>query len=397
VTRAPAPIAHELLEPVLAASAGQARTLPAAAYLSGEVLAWERERFFEGSWVCLGRSAHLSQPGDQRAVRAGTEGILLVRGRDGELRGFFNSCRHRGHELLEPGQARNLRAIKCPYHAWVYALDGTLSGAPRFGELEGFERADWPLIPARVTEWHGWVFANASGDAPELSEHVGNLEDLVAPWQPSRLVSAERHDYVVHANWKGITENYHECYHCPSIHPALCRVTPPDSGENLAQTGCWVGGSMELMPHAATMSLTGDSGGVPIPGLDAGQLREVYYVGLFPNLLISLHPDYVMTHRMEPLGPGQTHVECEWLFPPEALERPGFDPAYAAEFWDLTNREDWRACESVQRGLASRGHRPGPFAPAEDEVHSFMALVARGYLDGHPTPPPRIRATSVAI
>jgi Rieske 2Fe-2S family protein len=393
----PAPLAAHELDPVLRPTLEACRTLPAEAYLSDEVLAWERDRLFDGSWVCVGRSADLATPGDQRAVRASTEGILLVRGQDGTLRGFNNSCRHRGHELLEPGETRNLRAIKCPYHAWVYSLEGSLSGAPRFGDVPGFDRSDWPLVPSRVEEWHGWVFVNASGDAAPLAEHVGNLEQLIGPWEPERLVVAERHDYVVKANWKGITENYHECYHCPSIHPALCRVTPVDSGENLLQTGAWVGGTMELMDHAETMSMTGESRGVPLRGLDPKRLREVWYIGLFPNLLISLHPDYVMTHRMEPLSPGETYVECGWLFAPEATERPDFDPTYAAEFWDVTNREDWHACESVQRGLASRGQRPGPFAPAEDEVHSFMAMVARAYLDGQVSAPPRIRRTSVTV
>jgi Rieske 2Fe-2S family protein len=149
---------------------------------------------------------------------------------------------------------------------------------------------------------------------------------------------------------------------------------------------------MELMEHADTMSLSGESLGVPIRALEARQRREVYYFGLFPNLLLSLHPDYVMTHRIEPLEPGRTRVECAWLFPPEALEREGFSPTYATEFWDLTNREDWRACESVQRGLASRGARQGPFAWSEDEVHAFMALVADGYLTGRASMPPPVHS-----
>jgi Rieske 2Fe-2S family protein len=149
---------------------------------------------------------------------------------------------------------------------------------------------------------------------------------------------------------------------------------------------------MELMDFAETMSLTGASRGVRIRGLSDRQAREVYYYGLFPNLLISLHPDYVMTHRFEPLGPSETKVECLWLFPPEATERADFDPGYASEFWDITNREDWLACESVHRGLESRGFRPGVFSSSEDEVHAFMAMVARGYLDGVATKPPPILA-----
>jgi len=390
--RVPAPIDRERVFAVLAPTLASSRTLPAEAYLSADVFAWERAHFFEGSWVCVGRGEDVARPGDQRAVRVGDEGILLVRGPDAILRAFSNTCRHRGHELLEPGETRSLRAIKCPYHAWVYSLDGALAGAPRFGDVAGFRKEDHPLIGLRVAEWHGWIFVNASGDAPPFEQHVANLDELVAPWEPERLVVAETHDYVIEANWKGITENYHECYHCPSIHPALCTVTPVDSGANYAHDGAWVGGSMELMEHADTMSLSGRSLGVPIRGLEPRQRREVYYFGLFPNLLLSLHPDYVMTHRIEPLGPGRTRVECSWLFPPEALEVDGFSPTYATEFWDLTNREDWRACESVQRGLASRGARQGPFAWSEDEVHAFMALVADGYLTGRASVPPPVHA-----
>jgi glycine betaine catabolism A len=390
------PIDPARLRAVLAPTMGESRTLPAEAYRSEAVFGWETEHFFEEGWVCVGRSDDLAEPGDQRAFRIGSEGILVVRDLEGTLRGFYNTCRHRGHELLEPEASRNLRAIKCPYHAWVYQLDGALGAAPRFGDQPGFDKADYPLIAARLAQWHGWIFVNASGEAPDLAEVVGNLDDLVAPWEPDRLFVGASHTYEIAANWKTITENYHECYHCPSIHPALCAVTPPDSGENFAHDGHWVGGSMELKDFAQTMSLTGESGGVPIRGLNDTQLREVYYFGLFPNLLLSLHPDYVMTHRFEPLAPGSTKVECQWLFPPEARDRADFTPAYASEFWDVTNREDWLACESVYRGLGSEGFRQGPFAWSEDEVHAFMALVAQGYLDGHPSPPPQIQQPDAA-
>ena len=231
---------------------------------------------------------------------------------------------------------------------------------------------------------------------PAFEENVGSLDELIAPWETERLIVAETHQYEVAANWKTITENYHECYHCPSIHPALCDVTPVDSGANYAHDGLWVGGNMELKDFAETMSLTGESGGVPIRGLDARQRREVFYFGLFPNLLLSLHPDYVMTHRVEPLAPGRTKVECQWLFPPEAYDRPVFSPAYASEFWDITNREDWIACESVYRGLQSQAFHQGPFAWSEDEVHIFMAMVARAYVDGHASTPPQVHEPDTA-
>jgi glycine betaine catabolism A len=365
------------------------RTLPAAAYVDPGVFAWERTRFFEGSWYCLGRSADLPGPGDRRAVQVGTEAVLLVRGKDGELRGFFNTCRHRGHELVACGApVATGKAITCPYHSWTYGLDGRFRVAPAFGD-RGPDKDDPAnsLVDARVEEWGGWIFADVSGQAPPLAEHLGNLVETMEPYEPSRLVVGESHDYVIDANWKLISENYHECYHCSTIHPELCQVTPPDSGVAFEGTGLVVGGSMDLMDHAQTMSLTGESRGVTLRGLDEVRRRQVLYLHVFPNLLLSPHPDYVMTHRLEPLAEGRTRIECQWLFPPEAFERDDFDPSYAVEFWDLTNRQDWSACEGVQRGAAGRGYRQGPLSDAEANVWQFVSLVAQSYLAGRPTGP----------
>ena len=201
-------------------------------------------------------------------------------------------------------------------------------------------------------------------------------------------MTAARHSYEVAANWKILVENYHECYHCSSIHPELCKVSPPKSGEDHEARGIWFGGSMELEDHAETMSLTGESFAPMLPHLTALQEREVYYYQLFPNLLISLHPDYVMTHRLRPLAPDRTAVECEWLFSKEAVESEGFDPSYASEFWDITNGQDWGACEGVQRGASSRGYRQGPLSPDESTSGKFVATVARGYLEGGVTQMP---------
>jgi len=197
------------------------------------------------------------------------------------------------------------------------------------------------------------------------------------------LVVAVRHDYEIAANWKILVENYHECYHCSFIHPELCEVSPPTSGgDNLEPEGAWIGGPMDLYEGVETMSLTGESHAPNLPRLTEVQERTVYYYQLFPNLLISLHPDYVLTHRLLPLAPDRTAVECEWLFSKEAVESEGFDPSYASEFWDITNGQDWHACEGVQRGASSRGYRQGPLSPDESTSGKFVAMVARGYLEG---------------
>jgi len=369
-------------------------SLPAKAYVDASVLRWEMEHFFDGSWVCVGRSQDLRNAGDRRVVNLGHERALLVRDESGKLRAFYNVCRHRGHELMEVGETASGRFVRCPYHAWAYGLDGSLKGAPGYAGVASFDKADYPLVPVRIAEWQGWVFANASGDAVPFEEHVGNLGDMIGNHGSRELVTAARQDYEVEANWKILVENYHECYHCPSIHPELCKVSPPKSGEDHESRGAWVGGSMELEERADTMSLTGQSFAPRLPHLAEGQEREVYYYQIFPNLLISPHPDYVLTHRLTPVAPARTRVECEWLFSREALASEGFDPSYATEFWHITNGQDWRACEAVQRGVSSRGYRQGPLSPEETTVGRFVAMVARGYLEGRvPQEPERTSET----
>lgn len=340
--------------------------LPAAAYTAPEVLAWELRQMFAGTWSCLGRLDELLDADTtQRGVLVGDIPVLLTRD-DTKITALANTCRHRGHELLPDGGTATRSVVLCPYHAWSYTLDGSLRTAPRFPDAP-----DQGLVPLPVEIWHGWVFVNATGDAAPFAEHLGALAELVAPYVPEQLKLAARHEYVVRANWKVIVENYHECYHCPHIHPELCAVSPPTSGDNYDLPGAWVGGAMELRAHAETMSFDGRSHGVFLSGVDR---RRVLYLALFPDLLLSLHPDYVMTHRLRPIEPGATRVECSWFIPATAD-----DVRYAEEFWDRTNRQDWAACESVQRGLASPHFRPGPLAPSEDAVHQWVTMIGRAY------------------
>jgi glycine betaine catabolism A len=360
---------------------GESVMLPSAAYVDPAVFEWEQRHFFGGGWMCVARSEHVAEPGDQRAEATGAGSVLLVRGEDGALGAFANTCRHRGHELLPCGESAKQRMIICPYHAWTYTLAGDLRAAGIFKQMRGFDFGQWGLARLPVGEWHGLVFVDASGGlAGSLDDALAKLDEIVAPYEPERLVTVAGHSYDAAANWKILTENYHECYHCPSIHPELCRVSPPKSGENYASDGAWMGGWMDLRDGMDTMSLDGTSNGMPLGGLDQEGLRTVVYINIVPNVLLSLHPDYVMTHRLIPVSADRTRIECTWAFAPEAVTRPDFDPGYAVDFWDITNRQDWTACESVQRGLTSPHASPGPLAPSEDAVYSFVTTIARGYL-----------------
>jgi Rieske 2Fe-2S family protein len=347
---------------------GESRMLPVAAYTSSDVFAWERINFFAGTWTCIGRRPAAGQ----QAYAVGDISVLVTQA-DGRVRAFGNTCSHRGHELLQVDEVANRSVLVCPYHGWAYRLDGSVHTAP--GMDEDFDASPWGLHELPIVDWHGWLFVNASGTADPFSDHIGALDAKVAPYDPARLhVNAVRR-YQVAANWKLVAENYHECYHCTSIHPELCAVTIPTSGDNWDGPGAWVGGTMVLQDHAETMSVSGRSGpgAVRLPGVDP---RIVTYPGVFPNLLLALHPDYVLTYRLVPLAADRTMIECQWLF-----VEPDTDPAYAVEFWDITNKQDWGAIESVQRGLASRHHQPGPLAPNESAIYDWVTMLARGYRD----------------
>jgi Rieske 2Fe-2S family protein len=366
-----------------AAPHGQARTLPGAAYHDADVFAWEQRVLLPQSWVCVGRGDELNAPGDRRALTVGAEPVVLTRDGDGTLHALSNVCRHRGHEVVPAGDSEGA-TLQCPYHAWTYGLDGRFRGGPRLRQTPHFDRTDpsHALVALRVAEWQGWMFVAATPEPPAFPAWIDGLDAIVGPYGLGRIRPVVTHDYEVAANWKLLVENYHECYHCDEIHPELCRVSSPRSGTDMVPAGAWRGGTMDLLAGAETMSLDGRSRGVVMPGLDPALHATVWYFSVFPNLLLSVHPDYVMTHLLRPLAPDRTAVSCSWLFPPEALDRPDFDPSYAVDFWDVTNQQDWAACEGVQRGVAAIGYRQGPFSGDEASVHRFVQQVANAYIAG---------------
>jgi Rieske 2Fe-2S family protein len=363
-----------------------ARTLPAAVYTAPEILAVEQAGIFGTSWLCAGREADLPAAGDFLTREIGGESVILVRGADDRVRAFYNVCRHRGSRLIDAPAGRGLQRILCPYHAWSYRLDGSVSQIPGQAAKvpdtsaakvpdtseSGPDRDGLGLIPVHVGTHEGFIFLNLDSAPAPLALQLEDLPDLTRFRLPE-LRRGWHRTYEVQANWKLICENYSECYHCPAAHPQLARISDLISRGTrpMEVGGCFNGGPMQLKDGIETMSLSGKRTVPPIPGLSADDHRYVYYYVIYPNLLLSPHPDYVLTHTAWPLAADRTRVECELLFTAEALARPGFDPADMADFWDLTNRQDWALCERAQQGAGSRGYRPGPYQPAEDCVHVF--------------------------
>jgi Rieske 2Fe-2S family protein len=182
-------------------------------------------------------------------------------------------------------------------------------------------------------------------------------------WNMSILRSAKRVEYDVRANWKLMFENYSECYHCPGVHPTLSKISPYDSAVNDLAEGPFLGGFMKVN-QGKSLTMSGNACALAIDAEAAGQQR-VFYYSIFPNLLLSMHPEYVMVHQLWPQSPERTLIVCDWFFHPKAFERADFQPNDAIEFWDMTNKQDWHVCELSQQGIASRAYEPGPYSSRE--------------------------------
>jgi glycine betaine catabolism A len=233
-------------------------------------------------------------------------------------------------------------------------------------KVQGFREADWPLRGVHVAAWDGLLFVNLSERPIPFEQHLDGLDERFKNWRMDELRTVERRVYPVHANWKLIIQNYHECLHCPIAHPQLNRITPYLSGDNEPPRPTWLGASMDLLPGWKTLSTIPSPPRATLPHLTEEEARHVHYYALLPNLLINLHPDYVVTFMLNPVAVDRTDIECRWLMHEQEIARPGFDASDAIDFWHQTNEQDWELSDLAQKGIGSRGYRPGPFSNRED-------------------------------
>jgi Rieske 2Fe-2S family protein len=353
-----------------------ARTMPQRYYIADEVFAQEQDRIFARSWLCVGRSAELSAPGAYKLQAIGADNVIILRDKSKALRAYHNVCRHRGTRLCEAERGTLRETIQCPYHAWTYALDGRLIGAPHMQEVVGFDKREYSLFGVALAEWEGFVFVNMAKTPEPFEKAYAPLHDRFARFNLAGLEVGRRIEYTVKANWKLVLQNYNECLHCPTIHPQLSRVLPYTSGANDLTSGPFLGGFMEIAPPHASATMSGRSCGLPIASLPDEELRRAYYYSLFPSMMLSIHPDYVVYYMVWPESATVTKIVSEWMFHPDTIARPGFDPSDAVEFWDVTNTQDWHICELSHAGIASRAYVPGPYSPRE----SVPAAWDREYL-----------------
>jgi len=356
-------------------------TLPRHFYTDPQFYLAELDRFYVNRWICAGRIDQLPASGDFFVRTLGDDSLVITRDAKGEVHALFNVCRHRGTRICEQTEGHFVDRIQCPYHAWTYDLAGRLLAAPHMAP--DFRKEDYPLVHAGCEVWDGhiFVFLGREGQEgekrPSLSVQLGELPARFANWRMGDLRRARRIVYDVKANWKLIVLNFNECLHCPTLHPALNRLHHYLGADNVSPTATYCGGSMGFKDAVETMSTDGRRRRDYLPGLDRSQREQVAYFAIYPNLLLSLHPDYMMTHTLWPRAHDRTEIICEWHFQPSELSKPGVQVDDAVEFWDVTNREDWWIAEQSQAGIKSHAYQPGPYSEREELLWAFDDIVRR--------------------
>ncbi len=337
--------------------AGHARTMPPAYYTSEAFLELEREEIFRKEWVCLGHVGEIAKPGDYFTTDMVGEPLLVVRGEDGRIRILSNVCRHRANLLAEG--AGNRRRFACSYHAWTYAIDGSLVGAPLMGKVDGFDKTKCQLPEFKCEIWQDFIFVNLDGSAAPLASrldwflpHVNNYHHL-----------GRHHQFVAHdawnTNWKCLVENFMEGYHLSAahlktLHPmtptSLCRKIPCQPGIT-AYTSGYVPSWPERGPYH--------------PDLTAEERRYSVLFSVFPNLVISIVPNVTLYMIVRPINAGT--VGIKWGLAGNIADPEHPDVIRYRDLCFAFNAEDKAALEGVQKGMQSRHYQSGRLAPADYE------------------------------
>ena len=347
------------------ADIARAWTLPADLYIQSEILALERQRIFSRTWQVVGHAAQVANPGDYFTTDLAGEPLLVARGLDGRLRGFYNVCRHRAGPPAEGCGSRKL--FRCGYHGWTYALDGALLSATEVEGVEGFRPEDFALMPVRTAEWFNFVFVNLDPDARPLGETLGELPRQAEKFSFAHMTLFERRTYAMKCNWKTYVDNYLEGYHLPSVHPGLNRELDYNA--------------YVVEPYARHVRQFS-----PIRGAQPGDATPRRYqetredlttddFWIFPNWMLNCYPDNVSLNIVQPIDAENSLAIFEWYLPPADHASPAAKASVA--FSDEIQIEDVKICETVQKNLHSRSYSRGRFSVKREKgVHAFHRMYA---------------------
>lgn len=348
----------------------RAATLPASWYTDPRMLPLEREHIFWRSWQPVAALENLARIGDFVTCEVQGEPLVITRDLKGELRAYFNVCRHRAGPVAA-GRG-NRKSLQCRYHGWTYDLNGKLMHAPEFDGVENWDKSDVCLPEVQVATYGPFVFVNLDQSAPSLMETLGGIPQEVeaAGFNLDSMRFVERRDYIVKANWKVYIDNYLEGYHIPIAHPGLFKEIDYDQ-YRVEAFGTY---SKQYAPIRPARE--GE-----IQGRDRRYVREegeaqALYYWVFPNVMLNLYPDNLQINIILPIDHETTLTIFEWYF-----EGPGTGEGWESmqqsmAFSDEIQREDMEICETVQRGLKSRSYDQGRFSvKRENGVHHFQSLV----------------------
>jgi Rieske 2Fe-2S family protein len=356
-------------------------SLPANWYLDEGHYAREIAAIHSKCWIYVGRVSDLPQLTLRRVEIAG-QNLILLKDLDGTIRCFHNTCRHRGSELcINQNTKLKSKLITCPYHEWAYDLTGNLVRTPHVTDAPGFKKSENGLFTAHVKTWNGFVFVCVADEAPEFSKAFDMGLDIFNNWPVDNLVTGHRLVKTINCNWKVFWENYNECLHCPGIHESLCDMVPVyRKGVMSASEAPGWSPELEVTPAlregARSWTVNGHACGKEFPNLtDAQRQAGFQFATLLPTMYVVAHVDYVRAVSLRPVGPEETELTAEWLFPAETLAAQDFDLANVTDFATRVMVEDGMACELNQRGLHSHKFSHGTLMPQEFDVFNFHQWV----------------------
>ncbi len=343
----------------------QAWSIPAPFYTDAEVCAQENERIFARTWQVVGRRDQLSKPGDFFTAEIMGEPLLLVRGAQGELRGFYNVCRHRAGPPAEGCGSRKL--FRCAYHGWTYGLDGALISAPEFEGQPGFDPREFTLTPVRAEEWSNLILVNLDSGAEPLVKTLGQLAKQSERFGFAGMKLFERRTYNMKCNWKTYVDNYLEGYHLPSVHPGLNW----ELDYNAYTVEPYARHVRQFSPIRGAQP--GDA--TPRRYQEAADDLTTDYFWVFPNWMLNCYPDNVSLNIVVPVSADRSLAIFEWYLPEKDL---GSAAAKASvQFSDQIQVEDVGICETVQKNLHSRSYQRGRYSiKQETGVHAFHRMYA---------------------
>ncbi|MDB4827202.1 aromatic ring-hydroxylating dioxygenase subunit alpha [Gammaproteobacteria bacterium] len=356
-----------------------AYTLPPSCYFSPDVYASERKRIFSGGWVSFGRAEDLGNAGEYFASTVADTPLVAVRGDDGEIRVFANTCRHRGMQLLSEGRGC-VRQIACPFHGWGYALDGALTATPRMKSSIDFDKSDFGLIQISSAVQEGFIFVNLDGAAGSVDDWLSGFSDLHQPWNLEALRTASQREFKVQCNWKLFLEVFNEYYHLKKVHPGTFGSLYRDPDPPEPVTGCFVSQFGEHVKKGSVGVLAKDHNELPLlPGLTGRLSNGTRYSWVYPNLSFAASRDALWMLEVTPIGPTETQVRMRLMFDADVMQLKGFAATLATyeERMQIGMAEDIVVLEAQQIGVSSQFAQQGRFCPElEPSVHAFQEWYA---------------------